>query len=55
MKVSTILNHIDSGSMTLPEFQRGYVWNRNRVRELIDDLLTGRVRVVGMRSEDPSK
>jgi len=28
MKVSTILDQIDMGSMALPEFQRGYVWNR---------------------------
>jgi hypothetical protein len=24
MKISTILDHIDSGHMALPEFQRGY-------------------------------
>lgn len=30
MKISTILDHIDSGHMALPEFQRGYVWNRSR-------------------------
>lgn len=38
MKVSTILDHIDSGSMALPEFQRGYVWNRKQVKDLIDSL-----------------
>ena len=31
MKISTILDHIDSGHMALPEFQRGYVWNRDQV------------------------
>ena len=41
MKVSTILDHIDNGSMALPEFQRGYVWNRDQVRGLMDFLLTG--------------
>ena len=30
MKISTILDHIDTGHMALPEFQRGYVWSRNR-------------------------
>lgn len=30
MKISTILDHIDSGHMALPEFQRGYVWNRDQ-------------------------
>ena len=38
MKISTILDHIDSGHMALPEFQRGYVWNRKQVRELFDSL-----------------
>lgn len=38
MKVSTILDHIDSGHMALPEFQRGYVWNRDQVRGLFDSL-----------------
>ena len=32
MKISTVLDHIDSGHMALPEFQRGYVWNRDQVR-----------------------
>ena len=39
MKVSTILDHIDSGHMALPEFQRGYVWNRDQVRGLFDVAL----------------
>jgi len=38
MKISTILDHIDSGHMALPEFQRGYVWNRDQVRALFDSL-----------------
>jgi hypothetical protein len=38
MKMSTILDHIDSGHMALPEFQRGYVWNRDQVRGLFDSL-----------------
>ncbi|MQV20285.1 DUF262 domain-containing protein [Sinorhizobium meliloti] len=38
MKISTILDHIDSGHMALPEFQRGYVWNRDQVRGLFDAL-----------------
>lgn len=38
MKISTILDHIDSGHMALPEFQRGYVWNRDQVRDLVDSL-----------------
>ncbi len=38
MKISTILDHIDSGYMALPKFQRGYVWNRDQVRGLMDSL-----------------
>ena len=38
MKISTILDHIDSGHMALPEFQRGYVWNSDQVRKLIGSL-----------------
>lgn len=38
MRVSTILDHIDSGHMALPEFQRGYVWNRDQVRGLFGSL-----------------
>lgn len=38
MKISTILDHIDNGHMALPEFQRGYVWNREQVRGLFLSL-----------------
>lgn len=38
MKITTILDQIDLGSMALPEFQRGYVWNREQVRELMQSL-----------------
>jgi hypothetical protein len=38
MKISTILDHIDSGHMALPVFQRGYVWNRDQVRGLMSSL-----------------
>jgi len=38
MKVNTILDQIDLGSIALPEFQRGYVWNRKQVRELMHSL-----------------
>ncbi|WP_219417035.1 GmrSD restriction endonuclease domain-containing protein [Pseudonocardia nigra] len=37
-KLSTILDQIDAGSMLLPEFQRGYVWNRDQVRGLMRSL-----------------
>lgn len=38
MKISTILDHIDSGHIALPEFQRGYVWNSDQVRKLFSSL-----------------
>ncbi len=38
MKIATILDQIDLGSMALPEFQRGYVWNRDQVRSLVQSL-----------------
>ncbi|AQP43565.1 GmrSD restriction endonuclease domain-containing protein [Tessaracoccus flavus] len=41
MRVSTILDHIDDGAIALPEFQRGYVWNRDQVRGLFTSLYRG--------------
>ena len=38
MKVSTILDQIDMGVLALPEFQRGYVWNREQVREFVNSM-----------------
>ena len=38
MNISTILSYIDLGAIALPEFRRGYVWNRDQVRELIRSL-----------------
>lgn len=38
MKIATILEYIDNGHMALPEFQRGYVWNREQIRGLFDSL-----------------
>jgi Protein of unknown function DUF262 len=40
-KLVAILDQIDSGSVLLPEFQRGYVWNRDQVRELMRSLYLG--------------
>ena len=38
MKISNVLDFIDSGDMAVPEFQRGYVWNRDQVRGLFESL-----------------
>jgi uncharacterized protein with ParB-like and HNH nuclease domain len=32
MKISTMLDQIDLGTMALPKFQRGYVWNCEQVK-----------------------
>ena len=41
MKISTILDQIDTGFIALPEFQRGYVWSRAQVRGLMESLYRG--------------
>lgn len=38
MQLEAILHQINSGDMALPEFQRGYVWNRDQVRGLMSSL-----------------
>ena len=37
-KLSTVLDQVDNGTMLLPEFQRGYVWNRDQVRGLMKSV-----------------
>lgn len=36
--IADVLNRIDSGALALPEFQRGYVWSRRQVRDLVQSL-----------------
>jgi len=38
MKIGTVLDQIDIGAIALPEFQRGYVWNRKQVRDFMESL-----------------
>src|ERR1022692_1080580 len=40
-RLATVLDQIDSGTVLLPEFQRGYVWNRDQVRGLMRSLYLG--------------
>ena len=40
-KLSRLLDQIDSGTILLPEFQRGYVWNRDQVRGLMRSMYLG--------------
>ena len=41
MEINTILSQIDLGSYAMPVFQRGYVWNRDQVRKLMNSLYKG--------------
>lgn len=41
MQLSVILSHIDMGIFTLPQIQRGYVWNRTQVRNFMRSLYKG--------------
>ena len=38
MKLKNILDQIDEGILALPQFQRGYVWKRWQVRNLMESL-----------------
>jgi hypothetical protein len=38
MRIDDILFEIDGGEIALPDFQRGYVWNREQVRGLMKSL-----------------
>ncbi|WP_225725238.1 MULTISPECIES: DUF262 domain-containing protein [unclassified Nocardia] len=37
-KISTLLAQVDSGTLVLPEFQRGFVWTRDQVKSLFRSL-----------------
>lgn len=39
--LATLLGQVDNGTLLLPEFQRGYVWNRDQVRGLMRSLYKG--------------
>lgn len=40
-KISTLLDQVDNGTLLLPEFQRGFVWNRTQIRGLMRSLSLG--------------
>lgn len=41
MQIQDIISQVDLGSYALPEFQRGYVWNRDQVKKLMYSLYKG--------------
>ena len=41
MRIIDVLGQIDAKQFALPEFQRGYVWNREQVKKLANSLYKG--------------
>ena len=41
MKIADIINNIDNEALALPVFQRGYVWKRRQVKDLMNSLYHG--------------
>lgn len=39
--INIILANVEAGQLSLPEFQRGYVWGRRQVRNLFESLYRG--------------
>lgn len=56
-KISEILYSIDNGEYTIPEFQRGYVWNSTQVKEFFRSLYLGYPSgsFLIWKTKDPSK
>ena len=40
-KIADLLSDVKNGCISLPDFQRPFVWKDNKVRELFDSLLKG--------------
>ena len=36
--IQELIHQVERGELTLPEFQRGYVWNRRQVSSLVTSL-----------------
>ncbi len=41
ISLKTLLNNVDSGKIQLPDFQRGWVWDDNRIRGLLASISRG--------------
>jgi len=56
-KITTILSSIEEGEYTIPEFQRGYVWNSKQVKEFFRSLYNGYPSgsFLIWKTKDPSK
>ena len=56
-KISEVLHSIDNGEYTIPEFQRGYVWNSKQVKSFFKSLYLGYPSgsFLIWKTKDPSK
>ena len=56
-KIQDILSSIDNDEYTIPEFQRGYVWNSRQVKEFFRSLYLGYPSgsFLIWKTKDPSK
>ena len=41
LNIIDIVNRIDNGTLTLPSFQRGYVWNGSQVKNFVQSIYLG--------------
>lgn len=39
--ISKLIHHLESGSIRIPSFQRGFVWEQERVAKFIDSIYKG--------------
>ena len=39
--LNKLLDEVDSGEMQLPEFQRGWIWNDQQIKDLLTSILMG--------------
>ena len=55
--INEIISSIDNGEYTIPEFQRGFVWNRTQVKEFFRSLYLGYPTgsFLIWKTKDPSK
>jgi hypothetical protein len=53
--VSTLIDYLDNGHILIPEFQRGYVWNRAQASRLIESLIINCPIPVIFLSQNPDE
>ncbi|HRP58060.1 DUF262 domain-containing protein [Agriterribacter sp.] len=53
--VSTLVDYLNNGHIVIPEFQRGYVWNRAQASRLIESLIINCPIPVVFLSQNPDE